>query len=94
MMVETLILAVIGLWSISVVLGKLLPNLRRVLLTHMAQWCQRHGWSRLSLWMQPTSSSGCDAGCSGCASKCSTPTPLTTSRDTEEQAVKWHLPKS
>lgn len=94
MMVEAVMLALIGLWSLWTVLGKLLPNLRRRLLTTLAHAGQQHGWPRLAAWLQPTAPSGCDAGCSSCASKCSTPTPLTTSRETEQQAVKWHLPKS
>lgn len=93
-MAEAVILAVIGLWSIWVVLGKLLPTLRRQLMRSLAQRCQQHGWQRLSAWLQPTAPSGCDSGCSSCATQCSSPTPLTTSRDTEEQAVKWHVPKS
>lgn len=93
-MVETLILAVIGLWSIVVVLGKLLPNQRRQSLMWLAQWCQQRGYGRIAAWLSPAESGGCDSGCSSCASRCSTPTPLTTARETEIQAVKWHSPKS
>ncbi len=64
-MFESLIVAVIVLWSVYVVFKKVFPT--RYIRTFLAlsQFCHQRGYKTLAKWLRPPLVMGCGGGC-GC----------------------------
>lgn len=74
---ETLILGLIGLWSLFVIIQKLLPQLSRSLRQALANHLKPQH-PRLAAWFDapPPSASGCAVGCHDCRPNCQTEKPV------------------
>ncbi|WP_266126214.1 DUF6587 family protein [Acinetobacter bereziniae] len=82
-MIESLIVAVLVIWSAIFVFKKVFPKSAYSVFSKLAQFFQARGWTRLAQWTQPAMVSGCGGGCG-----CSTNEP-DTSKKSAVQAVKW-----
>ncbi|MDO4224127.1 MAG: hypothetical protein Q4D05_08950 [Acinetobacter sp.] len=78
-MIETLIVALVVLWSIYIVFKKVFPSSYNRLFTALADRFAAMGWVKLAQWLRPAGAMGCGGGCGCKASDAPPPT----------QAVKW-----
>lgn len=84
-MTETIIVALIVLWSVWVTFRRFFPATVAKQQKNLATFLALKGWMGVSKWLEPAISGGdCDSGCSRCPSRCATPNP-----EPEEQVVRW-----
>ncbi|MCH7335361.1 DUF6587 family protein [Acinetobacter sp. NIPH 2699] len=82
-MFEYFIIAVLLLWSTTVVFKKVFPQTAGSVFLAVSNLCQRLGWQRLAKWLKPKAVAGCGGNC-GC------PTDEATAKKPEAiQTVKW-----
>ena len=80
-MFESVIVAVLVLWSALVVFKKVFPKTASSSFLALSNLCQRLGWQRLAAWLKPKMQVGCSGGC-GCSSD-------ETPKSEPMQTVKW-----
>lgn len=82
-MFETLIVAVLVVWSTVFVFKKVFPKTAYSVFFKLAQGLEKMGWTALAKWVRPTMVAGCGGSC-GCASS-----EPTSPKKVEVQTVKW-----
>lgn len=82
-MLESIIIAVLVIWSAVVVFKKVFPKTSNSVFTTLSEHCVNRGWNSLAKWLKPKMAAGCAGGC-GCSAS-----DNPSAKKAEVQAVKW-----
>ncbi|WP_180160392.1 DUF6587 family protein [Acinetobacter sp. YH12054] len=82
-MLESIIIAVLVIWSAVVVFKKVFPKTSNSVFTTFSEHCANRGWNSFAKWLKPKMAAGCAGGC-GCSAS-----DNPSAKKAEVQAVKW-----
>jgi hypothetical protein len=91
-MLQNSVVLLVVLWSLLMVLRRLMPNSLYRFQSALAQGCAQTGWQGLAERLLPAApAQGCGTGCSSCSTGCSSSasTEVAASSDPQSRPVSW-----